>query len=100
MHTVGVRRPRIRTAAAIVAALAATVAAGCSGDEPKSAQHGRSSAVATCAGAECKVRVRCKGRVDVLLGPAPVQVSTRKSALVTTIYADFAGSRHDVTIRC
>ena len=95
------RRPRIRTAAAaIVATLATAAAAGCSGDEPKSAKHGRSSAVATCAGAECKVRVRCKGKVDVLLGPAPVQVSTRKSALVTTIYADFAGSGHDQKVRC
>jgi hypothetical protein len=100
VHTVGVRRRRIRTAAAIVAALAVAVTSGCSGDEPKSAKHGRSSAVTTCAGAECKVRVRCKGEVHVRLGPAPVRVSTRKSALVTTIYADFAGSRHDATVRC
>ena len=56
--------------------------------------------MAKCAGAECEVRVTCKGKVKRRVGPAPVNVRTSKTALRTTIYADFAGSRHDATIRC
>ena len=78
------------------------MASGCGvNDEPKApSKRPASSAVAKCAGYECRVRVTCKGRVQMRYGPAPVRVRTRKSALVTTFFADFAGSRNDATIRC
>jgi len=44
--------------------------------------------------------VICKGRVQLRYGAAPVRIRTAKSALVTTIVVDFAGSRHDAVIRC
>ncbi len=99
--TVRVRRPPIRPATTIAVAFALATATGCSGDEPKKPDPGkRSSAKADCAGVECKVRVVCKGKVRLRYGPAPVQIRTRKSALVTTFFVDFAGSKNDATLRC
>jgi hypothetical protein len=102
-ETVRMRRPPTRTAAGIVAAIALATASGCGVDDaPKSPSKSaaRSSAKARCAGAECRVRIVCKGKVHVRLGPAPVRVRTSKTALVTSFYADFAGSASDVEIRC
>ncbi len=99
--TVRVRRPPLRAAATIAVALALVTATGCSGDEPKKPDPGkRSSAKADCAGIECKVRVVCKGKVRLRYGPAPVQIRTQKTALVTTFFVDFAGSKNDATLRC
>jgi hypothetical protein len=100
-----VRVPRspIRTAVTIVlSALALAVIAGCGvNDSPKSpGKSAGNSAKARCAGVECRVRIVCKGRVHVVVGPAPVNVRTSKTALVTTFFADFAGSRNDATVRC
>lgn len=71
-------------------------------DAPKSPakKHARSSAVARCAGQECKVRVTCKGRVHMRFGAAPVTIHTSKTAVLTTIFLDFAGSRDDAVVRC
>lgn len=89
------RRPTI----ALTLTLAAT--SGCAGDEPKAPpEQPPGKAVATCAGAECKVRVTCNGKVHVRVGPAPVDVRTTRSALRTSVTADFAGSRHDAVVRC
>ena len=75
--------------------------AGCSGDEPRLPdKRARDSAVARCAGYECRVRLRCNGRVVVRVGPAPVQVHTRKTALRTTFTLDFAGAKADNVFRC
>ena len=84
------------------AAIAAVVVAvGCGGgDSSKQPAHPRNSAVARCAGAECRVRVRCNGRLSVLFGAAPVRIRTSKTLLRTTIIADFAGSRDDFVVRC
>jgi len=85
------------------AAFALVTTAGCGvNDSPKTQTNGRapSSAVARCAGQECKVRITCKGRVQMRFGAAPVDVRTSRSALVTTIFIDFAGSRDDATVRC
>jgi hypothetical protein len=97
----GVGRPPTRTGAMIVVALALGTMSGCRGDSPKSAPkaHSRNSAVARCAGAECRVRIVCNGRVYVRLGAAPVRIHTARSAFRTTIIADFAGSR-DAVVRC
>jgi hypothetical protein len=102
-HTVRMLGAQSRTAAWIVAALAGSAAGGCGVDDaPKSPSKSaaRSFAKARCAGAECRVRIVCKGKVHVRLGPAPVRVRTSKTALVTSFYADFAGSASDVEIRC
>jgi len=91
------RRP---TAATIVLALAFAIV-GCAGDAPKEpGKRPRSKAAATCVGAECRVRVTCKGKVYVRVGPAPVDVRSSTTALRTSITADFAGTRHDALIRC
>jgi hypothetical protein len=96
------RRSRTRTAAGIVVAIAFATTAGCGvNDEPKSpSAKPPNSAKARCAGAECRVRVVCKGKVHVRVGPAPVNIRTFKTALRTNVLADFAGSRHDATVRC
>jgi hypothetical protein len=90
------------TAASILVVLASLSLSGCIvNDEPKKPDKAkRNKAVAKCAGAECRVRVTCNGRVSVLLGPAPVQIRTSKRVLRTTIVADFAGSSHDQVVRC
>ena len=69
-------------------------------DKPPASGGPRDSAVADCAGNECRVRVVCKGRVYIRRGTAPVRIRTSKSPLTTTIVADFAGSREDAVIRC
>jgi len=82
-------------------ALALLATAGCSGDEPKQpSKANRNSAVARCAGYECKVRLTCKGRVTYRYGPAPVQIHSSKTALRTTFTLDFAGSKADQVYRC
>lgn len=98
----GVRRAAIRTVGTVVVALAFAAASGCGvDDEPKKpSKRAPSSAVATCAGYECKVRIKCKGKVYLRFGPAPVKVNTAKTALRTTVYADFAGSSQDAEVRC
>lgn len=83
--------------------VALVTASGCGvNDSPKQPDKARprNSAVAHCAGDECKVRVRCKGRVYVRFGAPPVRIRTFKTALTTSILADFAGSRDDSVIRC
>jgi hypothetical protein len=99
---VSVRRSPTRAAALIAAAIACATAAGCGvDDEPKSpTKRAPSSAKARCAGAECRVRVVCKGKVHVRVGPAPVSIRTNKTALRTNVLADFAGSSHDAVVRC
>jgi hypothetical protein len=92
-----------RMSAMVVAALGLTTMSACGGGEsPKPSTTGtpRDAAVANCAGNECRVRVRCKGHVYVRRGSAPVRIRTSKTALSTTIIADFAGSREDAMIRC
>ena len=92
---------RRATAATIAALLALVATPGCGGGDPsKPAQRPRNSAVADCAGHECRVRVMCNGRRSVLLGAAPVSVRTSRSLLRTTIVADFAGSADDFVVRC
>lgn len=91
----------IGTLTTIVVALACAALTGCGGgdsDEPPS-KRVRDSAKANCKGNECTVRFTCKGRVTIRRGAAPVRIRSSKSALVTTIIADFAGSR-DAVIRC
>lgn len=95
-----VRLPRTPT---LLVALACASVSGCGvNDDPKtpSGDRPRDSAKATCAGAECRVRVTCKGEVKVVVGPAPVEIRTSKSALRSAVLADFAGTGHDQTIRC
>jgi hypothetical protein len=95
------RRVRTPIAATTLVALAVATASGCGGGgEPSKPAHRRTSAVADCAGYECRVRVSCNGRISVLLGAAPVSVRTSKSALRTTVIADFAGSHDDAVVRC
>jgi hypothetical protein len=94
------RRARTPIAATTLVALAVATAAGCGGGEPSKPAHRRSSAVADCAGYECRVRVSCNGRISVLRGAAPVSIRTSKSALRTTVIADFAGSHDDAVVRC
>ncbi len=101
---VGVLRQLPRPGA-LIGALALVAVTGCGivDDEPRkpASKPTRTKAKVDCAGAECRVRIACaSGRVHVLIGPAPVRVSTQKTALVTTLTADFAGSRHDKLIRC
>jgi len=100
-HTALMRRSQTRAGATILIALAlGTLAARGGSDSDKSPKKPpRNSAKARCAGAECRVRIVCKGRVYVRLGPAPVAVRTSKSAFRTTIVADFAGSK-DAVVRC
>ena len=83
-------------------AIACATVAGCGvNDEPKTpSKKAPNSAKARCAGAECRVRVVCKGKVHVRVGPAPVRIRTSKTALRTNVLADFAGSRHDAVVRC
>jgi hypothetical protein len=94
------RRALTRTAATIVVGLASGAASACGGDDSPKKPAPRNSAIAKCAGHECRVRVRCNGRLSVLLGAAPVRIRTSKSLLRTTIVADFAGSRDDYVVRC
>ena len=101
---VGVLRQLPRPGA-LIGALALVTMTGCGivDDEPQKpdSKPTRSKAKADCAGGECRVRITCaSGRVHVLIGPAPVRVSTQSTALLTTMTADFAGSRHDKLIRC
>jgi len=95
------RRSQTRAAATILIALALGALAACGGsDSDKSSKKPpRNSAKARCAGAECRVRIVCKGRVYVRFGPAPVAIRTSDSALRTTITVDFAGSK-DAVVRC
>ena len=87
--------------ATVAVALALVTASGCGdGEAKKPAKKPRSSAVAKCAGYECRVRVICKGRLYVRIGPAPVKVHTSTTPFRTTIVSDFAGSRNDSVIRC
>jgi hypothetical protein len=87
------------TTAATIVALA--IVSGCGGDKASPpAAHPPNRAVGRCAGHECRVRVTCNGRVSVLLGAAPLRLRTSKSALRTTIVADFAGSHDDTVVRC
>jgi hypothetical protein len=91
------------TVATIMLAVALVTTSGCGvNDSPKkpTKSRARTSAVAHCAGAECRVRVKCKGRIYVRVGPAPVQVRTTTSALRTSVIADFAGSRNDAIVQC
>ena len=46
------------------------------------------------------MRIVCKGKLHVRIGPAPVDIRTQKTALTTTIIADFAGSKNDAMVRC
>jgi hypothetical protein len=92
------RRTPTRSAATILVGLALATLTACGGDD-SSKPLPRNSAKARCAGAECRVRIVCKGRVYVRLGPAPVAIRTRDSALRTTIIADFAGPK-DAVVRC
>jgi len=89
--------------ATIVVALVFAMASGC-GDSGSPKTPARtpppSSAVANCSGQECKVRVTCKGRVHHRLGAAPVRIRTSKTAVVTSIFIDFAGSGQDAVVRC
>ncbi|HEV7807003.1 MAG TPA: hypothetical protein VGO80_14365 [Solirubrobacteraceae bacterium] len=94
------RRAWTPTAATIFVALALASASGCGGGKSSKSAHPRNSAIARCAGHECRVRVSCNGRISVLFGAAPVRVRTSKSALRTTVVADFAGSRDDAVVRC
>ena len=90
-----------RALTCIGAAIVVALLPGCVDDEPrKPAKKPRSSAVAKCAGYECRVRVICKGKRYVRIGPAPVKVRTKSTAFRTTIVSDFAGSRNDSVIRC
>jgi hypothetical protein len=100
-HTALMRPSRTRTGATILVALAlgTLTACGGSGSDTSSKKPPRNSAKARCAGAECRVRIVCKGRVYIRLGPAPVRIHTSDSALRTTIIADFAGTK-DAVIRC
>ncbi len=100
-HTALMRRSQTRAGAAILIALALGTLAACGGgDSDKSSKKPpRNSATVHCAGAECRVRIVCKGRVYVRLGPAPVAIRTSNSAFRTTIVADFAGSK-DAVVRC
>jgi len=95
------RRSPTRAAATILLALALGTLSACGGgDSDKSSKKPpRNSAKARCAGAECRVRIVCKGRVYVRVGPAPVAIRTSNSALRTTIIADFAGPK-DAVVRC
>ena len=88
------------TLAAAVVLMAASACGGGESDKPPASKAPRDRAIADCAGNECRVRVRCKGRNYVRRGTAPVDIRTSKTALTTTIVADFAGSRHDAMIRC
>lgn len=84
-------------------ALALVATAGCGvNDEPKSPDTSkpRNSAKARCVAGECSVRVICKGKLSVVVGPAPVKIRTRDTALRTSVVADFAGSDYDATVRC
>jgi hypothetical protein len=96
--------PRATAACTVIAiALGSVSLAGCFvNDDPQKPDKpgARSRASARCAGYECRVRVTCKGHVSVLLGPAPVDVRTRRTLLQTTIVADFAGSKDDRVVRC
>ena len=84
----------------LVALASATLAACGGGDSSKSSKKPpRNSAKARCAGAECRVRIVCKGKVYVRVGPAPVRIRTSDTALRTTIIADFAGPK-DAVVRC
>jgi hypothetical protein len=83
-----------------VAALVCGALSGCGEPDKAPAKRTRDSAIAKCTGNVCRVRVTCKGRVSVRPGAAPVRIRTSKSALVTTIILDFAGSRDDTVIRC
>ena len=100
-NTALMRRSHTRAGATILIALALGTVAACggSGSDESSKKPPRNSAKARCAGAECRVRIVCKGRVYVRLGPAPVAIRTSNSALRTTIIADFAGSK-DAVVRC
>lgn len=83
-------------------ALACLALSGCGdGDasKPATTTGPRDAARARCADNECRVRVTCKGKVYVRRGSAPVSIRTTKTALVTTIVADFAGP-DDAVIRC
>jgi hypothetical protein len=100
-HTASMRRSPIRACATVLIALAVWMLSAC-GDgnsDTSSKKPPRNSAKARCAGAECRVRIVCKGRVYVRVGPAPVAIRTRDSALRTTIVADFAGPK-DAVVRC
>jgi hypothetical protein len=83
-----------------VVGFALVVLSGCGDTRTPAGKAPRSSAVARCTGAECRVRIRCKGKLHIRRGPAPVSIRTSKTALVTTIIADFAGSKNDALIRC
>ena len=89
--------------AMIVASLGVTTVSACgiggSSDSPTTTAP-RNAAVADCAGNVCRVRLTCKGRLYIRRGTAPVRIRTAKSALKTTIIADFAGSGHDAVITC
>ena len=94
------RRALTRTAATVVVAVASVGASACGGGDSPKKPPPRNSAIAKCAGHECRVRVMCNGRRSVLFGAAPVRIRTSKSLLRTTIIADFAGSRDDFAVRC
>jgi hypothetical protein len=98
------RRALTGALATIVVALACALLSGCgsgdSDDPPSKDARARNAAKANCKGNECKVRFTCKGRVTIRRGAAPVRIHSSRSALVTTIIADFAGSRDDVVVRC
>lgn len=99
-ETVVVRRPPTRAGATTLLALALGITAcGGSSSKPSTTAKPRNSAVARCAGDQCRVRIVCKGKVSVRLGPAPVRIHTTDSALTSTIIVDFAGP-HDAVVRC
>jgi hypothetical protein len=100
-HTASMRRTPTRAGATILIALVLGTLSACGGgDSDKPSKQGpRNSAKARCAGAECRVRIVCKGRVYVRVGPAPVAIRTRDTVLRTTIIADFAGPK-DAVVRC
>ncbi len=100
-HTGAVRRSPTRVGAMILVAFACMALTACGGGDSSkpSKKPPRNSAKADCAGAECRVRIVCKGRVYIRLGPAPVRIRTSNSALRTTIIADFAGPK-DAVVRC
>jgi hypothetical protein len=87
-----------RTAATIVLVFGLTSISACGGDKPTKAPS-RNSAVAHSVGHECRVRVKCNGRVYIRRGAPPVRIRTSKAILRTTIIIDFAGP-DDAVIRC
>ena len=65
----------------LLAAVAlATSTTGCFvNDNPKTPYKAKqNSAKARCAGEECRVRIVCKGKVHVRIGPAPVDIRTAR----------------------